>query len=318
MFNMILLYRAISLFCFFYLFEVKSNIKKNGDIMIKKFIVLMLTVVFLSGLSVAQEKKKEEIKLDAKSCINKCIEFIKSNDPENAIKFGEKAVELDGKNSKYHFQLGLAYNAKLNHKNTGMMEKMNYATKMLDSFKNAVKFDKNNLDARIGLMRFYLNAPPIAGGSVEKAEEQVKEIIKHNELLGYSAYVSIYSKNKEFDKAKGYAIKAFKQHMALKKKNPEKRTSFNVNVLNGLGYGFVNSGKIKEAIEVFEMNIKAFPKHFNTYDSLAETYMNNGKTKLAIKYYEKALKLNPNKTQFEKTAFENEKKYLEKLKKGKT
>lgn len=282
--------------------------------MIKKILVMMFLAVFVSGIGFSQEAKKEEIKLDAKACLQKCMEFIKANDGENAIKYAEHLVKLDGKTSNHHFQLGLAYNIKLQHKDTGMMEKMNYATNMLNAWKKAVELDGSNLKARRGLVGFYLNAPPIAGGSTEKAEEQVKEIIKIDKLFGYTTYAGIYTKNKEFVIAKEYAVKALKLHLELIKKDPKKKSSFNVNILNNLGYGILGSEKKEDAIDVFKMNIKAFPKNFNTYDSLAEAYMNGGKTKPAIEYYEKALKLNPNKTKFEKNAFENQKKYLEKLK----
>jgi Tfp pilus assembly protein PilF len=41
------------------------------------------------------------------------------------------------------------------------------------------------------------------------------------------------------------------------------------------------------------MNIFAFPKSANAYDSLAEAYMEQGDKESAIKYYEKSLSLNP-------------------------
>lgn len=282
--------------------------------MIKKITVMTFILLFLAGISFSQEKKEEVIKLDAKSCYQKCVEFIKAKDATNAIKYGEKAVELDSKNSDYQYQLGAAYGIKLNHKDTAMMEKMTFATNMLNAWKKAVELDETNVKARQGLIGFYLNAPAIAGGSVKKAEEQAEELIKYDKLLGYTAYAGIFIKNKEFGKARDFALKGFKLHMELKQNNPTKKSSFNVFLLNNLGYGLFNSGKKKEAIEVFKMNIKAYPKNFNVYDSLGETYMNTGETKLAIKNYEKALALNPNKTEFEKRIYNNQKKCLIKLK----
>jgi tetratricopeptide (TPR) repeat protein len=66
--------------------------------------------------------------------------------------------------------------------------------------------------------------------------------------------------------------------------------------LNALGYKFMQGGKIKEAIEVFKLNVEAYPQAFNTYDSLAEAYMNNNQRDLAIKNFKKALELNPKST----------------------
>jgi tetratricopeptide (TPR) repeat protein len=64
--------------------------------------------------------------------------------------------------------------------------------------------------------------------------------------------------------------------------------------LNGLGYQLMNKKKLQEAIAVFKLNVEAFPKSANVYDSLAEAYMTNGEKQLAIENYTKALSIDPN------------------------
>jgi len=66
--------------------------------------------------------------------------------------------------------------------------------------------------------------------------------------------------------------------------------------LNRLGYQLLRTGKAKEAIEIFKLNVEAYPKSFNTYDSLAEAYMTINERELAIQNYKKSLELNPNNT----------------------
>lgn len=66
--------------------------------------------------------------------------------------------------------------------------------------------------------------------------------------------------------------------------------------LNALGYRLMGRGKTKEAIEIFKLNVEAYPQGFNTYDSLAEAYMNNNERELAITNFKKSLELNPNNT----------------------
>ena len=63
--------------------------------------------------------------------------------------------------------------------------------------------------------------------------------------------------------------------------------------INGIGYYLMNSGKIREAIEVFKLNVEIFPKSFNVYDFLGEAYMKSGDNENAIKNYRKSLELNP-------------------------
>ena len=70
----------------------------------------------------------------------------------------------------------------------------------------------------------------------------------------------------------------------------------NENTMNGLGYQLLQEGKTREAIEIFKLNVAAFPKSWNVYDSLGEAYMNDGEKNLAILNYEKSLELNSSNT----------------------
>jgi CubicO group peptidase (beta-lactamase class C family) len=67
--------------------------------------------------------------------------------------------------------------------------------------------------------------------------------------------------------------------------------------INNLGYQILNMNKIKEAIELFKLNVETFPKSWNTYDSLGEAYLKDGNKSLAIKYYKKSIEINPNNTE---------------------
>ena len=86
------------------------------------------------------------------------------------------------------------------------------------------------------------------------------------------------------------AIEYFRQ---IKKADPD-RCVFPETHLNRIGYNYLNRGEIKKAISIFELNVSAYPKSSNTYDSLGEAYMKAGNKGLAIKNYKKSLELNPN------------------------
>jgi len=85
---------------------------------------------------------------------------------------------------------------------------------------------------------------------------------------------------------------AVKQYEEIKKKGIQ-ITEYE---MNDLGYQLLGLNKLKEAIEIFKLNVKAYPQSFNAYDSLGEAYMINGDKELAIKNYEKSLELNPRNT----------------------
>jgi hypothetical protein len=63
--------------------------------------------------------------------------------------------------------------------------------------------------------------------------------------------------------------------------------------MNAMGYRLLAGNQIREAIEVFKLNVEAYPNSANVYDSLAESYAVHGDKQLAIENYRKALELNP-------------------------
>ncbi len=91
------------------------------------------------------------------------------------------------------------------------------------------------------------------------------------------------------------------------KKNRPYDFNFGEAQLNILGYNLMTHGRLDDAIEIFNLNVKSFPDSFNPYDSLGEAFMKTGNKELAIKNYEKSVKLNPDN--------ENAKRMLEELRK---
>lgn len=63
--------------------------------------------------------------------------------------------------------------------------------------------------------------------------------------------------------------------------------------INQSGYDLLNSKQIEQAIYVFTLNTKLYPKSANTWDSLGEAYWNANKIDKAIEYYNKAIELDP-------------------------
>jgi len=65
------------------------------------------------------------------------------------------------------------------------------------------------------------------------------------------------------------------------------------NKINQLGYQLLNREKTAEAIEVFKLNVREFPKSWNVYDSLGEAYLKAGNRELAIQNYKRSIELDP-------------------------
>jgi len=131
------------------------------------------------------------------------------NDAETAEGFLTKAVELKPGSSEAHFWLGNAYGSQA--QNANMFKQASLASKTKNEFETAVKLDPSNVDARLGLIDYYILAPGIMGGSEEKAMEQAAEIKKHDALQGHRAYARIYQRQKKVDQARMEYINAVRE-----------------------------------------------------------------------------------------------------------
>lgn len=85
---------------------------------------------------------------------------------------------------------------------------------------------------------------------------------------------------------------AVKQYRELKTTQAA-NYDFSEEVLNALGYQLLGMKKQKEAIEIFKLNVEAYPQAFNPYDSLGEAYLQAGERALALQNYKKSVELNP-------------------------
>ncbi|PBI94608.1 Carboxy-terminal processing protease CtpB precursor [Flavobacterium sp. ACN2] len=72
------------------------------------------------------------------------------------------------------------------------------------------------------------------------------------------------------------------------KKTMKKNTS---NVLNKIGYAFMQDKQMDSALIVFQENVKLFPNDSNSWDSLGEAYFLNEDKENALKSYKKSFEL---------------------------
>jgi tetratricopeptide (TPR) repeat protein len=71
----------------------------------------------------------------------------------------------------------------------------------LEHLQKAVELDPANVEARVSLAGYYLNAPSIAGGSKKKARQQAEEIVKYDEVRGNGILAGVLIKDEKYDEA---------------------------------------------------------------------------------------------------------------------
>lgn len=121
------------------------------------------------------------------------------------------------------------------------------------------------------------------------------EIASYDNAVRLSKGIRLLAKNLERDideKGIDAALKAFDQG----KSGDASSYYIDEGKLNQLGYQLLNRDKTAEAIEVFKLNVREFPKSSNVYDSLGEAYFKAGNKELAIQNYKRSMELDPTNT----------------------
>ncbi len=203
-------------------------------------------------------------------------------DYEEATESFEEAVELLDENADYHFWLGQAI--AMDARESNVISQAMMASDILEAFERTVELDSTHIPGRIGVINFYLAAPGIMGGDVEKAKQNAKELLKLDEMKGRTALARIYLKQEKMD--------SVEIQISMLEKNFENDKSLG-NFYNSLGYYYLAENKIDKAIEAFEKQVKINPESANSYDSLGDGYKAAKRFDDAIAQYKKALEINP-------------------------
>ena len=113
----------------------------------------------------------------------------------------EHAAELQPGNADYQFWFASASFERVD--DVGMLSKMSLASDGRKAFEKAIAIDPGHVAARIGLSQFYLGAPGIAGGSVEKAKAQGDALLalpgKRGEFQGRMVLAGIAAHEQQWE-----------------------------------------------------------------------------------------------------------------------
>lgn len=126
-----------------------------------------------------------------------------------AAKACQQAVQLDGQNSDYHMWLGRALGEEAGA--ASFLSAYSLSKQARVEMETAVRLDPRNAEALSDLGEFYVEAPSIVGGGLDKAESVVQELDRINsaraaELRGRIAYA-----RKDYSATEQY----YKQAIAL-------------------------------------------------------------------------------------------------------
>jgi tetratricopeptide (TPR) repeat protein len=129
-------------------------------------------------------------------------------DFDTALKLAEKAVALDDKNSKYHWQLGRVCGEMTGLDTIGFFKRLGLSRRFKSENQRAIALNPKFIQPRFLLIGFHLQAPGIAGGDKNEARKLANEIVRIDSVEGFIAQAEIAEEEKNIAEAESLYLKA--------------------------------------------------------------------------------------------------------------
>jgi tetratricopeptide (TPR) repeat protein len=170
-----------------------------------------------------------------------------SNKADDAVKSFEKAIKLNDKNSDAHLWLARAVGTVAG--NANVLRQPFLAKRAKSEFDKAAELDPNSVGAREGLLQFYIRAPGVMGGSINKAKEEAAKIAQLNPYRGHFAANQIANNQKDLAAAE-------KNWRAFYAAYPD-----SVSPMTNLASFLINNKRAEEAWPVVEKFHTKYPEN---------------------------------------------------------
>lgn len=228
-------------------------------------------------------KAMDQSENDAKAAILLCRLYTNQNNYEKALPIGKKAVKLAPNDPQANYYYAVAIRQKMSKSTMFAMSNTGKYKKLLDQ---AIELDPEYLDAYHEKFGFLMNAPPIAGGSVEKAETLANKVKGLNQERGLTLLYEVYQKQEASDKQ-------YETAKSLTQLNPKK-----MRYQYFYGFSLQASKKYEDAADFFGNLFDNNPTELGAlYQEARSRILGNFDSKKAIEALDQYIELADEKTQ---------------------
>jgi len=205
--------------------------------------------------------------------------YIKFADYDAAKNYLEKAVKIDEGNIDFHLWLATVYRQKT--RTASFFSAGKWAGKWKAELERAVEIDSANIEARIRLINYYLNAPAIGGGDKDKGKRLAEETIGIDEIQGRLLLAHAHHRMNKIEPA----VAEYKKVLVLDPGNGSAH--------NSLGYIFLKEREYDLAKFHFNKHVEVASEDPNAFDSMGDYYLERGMLDDAAAQYLQALEIDP-------------------------
>ncbi|MDB5959350.1 MAG: hypothetical protein JWP59_644 [Massilia sp.] len=199
---------------------------------------------------------------------------------EEAAKLGEQCVAAHPQVALCHLALGNALGAKALA--NGIMSALGYAGTIRDAFKKAVELDPHNIDARMALMSYYLQAPAIVGGGSGKARALAAQTATLNPEAAKLMHAQLEADADRLSAAEGAVL-------AMPVSANDAIADGQGDLLAAIGNQHMKEKRVADAERVLREAVKRFPDNVTALYAMARLQQEQGKHRDAAAGFEQVL-----------------------------
>lgn len=207
-----------------------------------------LPVVMLALCATAALAQQDSTQ--ARDAYSKARTALQQRKVDDAVKLLESAVKLDGHNYEYHVWLGHAYSRQIASVN--FIRKGGLAKRAGAEYNRAVELAPNSVDAAEARLEFFMNAPGIVGGGMDKARAEAARIGGLSSYRGGLASARLAEHDKDVAGAE-------REYRALVTRFPDSSSA-----VTALATFLQTHGRFDEAFGVVDQRLAQFPDDTNT------------------------------------------------------
>lgn len=204
---------------------------------------------------------------------------LRLGNPSKAQAHADSALKLRPESAGAHLLRGNSVGAQIAQ--AGVFRRMAMASEARLHYERAVSLDPRFRDARQALFAYYLRAPSIAGGGLDKAKAFAEQTLGIDTALGETFNGTLLQQKKDL----GGAQAAFRRAIAADPGFGQP--------LNEIGYVELAMNQVDFAIAHFRQLVAVAPEDPNSHDSLGDGLLAKGAVDDAIAAYRAALALDP-------------------------
>jgi tetratricopeptide (TPR) repeat protein len=155
----------------------------------------VIACLIVVGAAGAPARQARESSAEAKAAFDRGKAAHAAGKTDDAVSAFERAVALDPSSSLYYMWLGHAYTRQL--ATAGILRKPFIGRRTGEAYDMAVKLDPTSADAAEARLEFFLNAPGIVGGGIDKARAEAARLATLDSYRGRMAGARIAAHEKQ-------------------------------------------------------------------------------------------------------------------------